>query len=86
MKIVSYAKWQWNKIDLWFKLYAANLILFLIGILTEHPFNILFLSWFMINLVFFVGVLIRDHFKESYHQFEKDQNQLLKIIKDSDKK
>lgn len=86
MKIVSYSKWIWTKIDIWFKLYAANLILFLMGILSNHPYDVIFLSLFLINLIIFIGALVKEMFDESYSLFEKEQNKFLETLKNSDKK
>lgn len=86
MKIVPYLKWHWKKIDIWNKCYFASLCLVPAGMFSPNPYNLIFSTLVLVSMSFLIGWLIKDHFKFSYGEFEKEQQKLIETIKNSDQK
>lgn len=86
MKFLPYLKWRWNKVDIWDKLYTANLLLVPVGLFFPKPYNLIAFSLFFVNMSVLLVWILKDHFKFSYGEFEKEQNKILEVLKNSEQK
>lgn len=87
MKIWSFLKWQWNKMEFWMKSYLFAMFMIGVGVATNNPSSKYFF-YLGICILCFWGIkwFIVDELKRSYGEFKKEQNNLFSAIKNSDRK
>ena len=87
MKIVKYAKWQWNKFELWQKLFILAMLLQATGYTLGNPYGIYLIAGGISIVIFYITKwFLVDVAIQSWNKFRQEENNLFDTIKNSDKK
>lgn len=86
MKIWSFIKWRWGKFEIWQKWYIASMLLVGAAIPTPAPYDrYLFLTGFGVILFFLAKFMFWDSIRDSYREYEKEKQNLIKLIESTEK-
>ena len=87
MKIWSFIKWRWQKWERWQKLWIISAWFFGAGMSASEAYKLYLLAVPLTIFFFYVGKWwIWDPIKESYQEYQKEQQGLFDTIKHSDSK
>lgn len=86
MEIIKFLKWQWQRFELWQKLFIFSGFLGGAGLVSDEPLR----HWFLgaaalIYLGYIFKWAIWDGIKSSWHNYKQHRNELLTTIRDSHK-
>lgn len=87
MNILNFFKWQWDKWQLWQKMYFIAFILLIGGVLRipiigEYglPIAIFILVWYLVKW------FVMEPIKNSWKTYNEEKQKLFETIKESDKR
>lgn len=82
MKVLYFLQWWWKKLDAWQKLWIVASFFFGVGLANEGPYKMYFLS---VLPVFVLLSMLKwtfwDGIKNSWLEYNKEQEHLIRIMK-----
>ncbi len=86
MQILKFLQWQWQRWELWQRVYIISFLVFALNFVTDDPWR----TWIMISVIsvwlsFALKWLIWDRVRDSWQTYQKERLELFERIRDSDR-
>jgi hypothetical protein len=85
-EILGFIAWQWRQWELWQRIFIVSMTVFAGAVLLPNPYDVyvvLTLTGAMLAWTF--KWAIWDNVQANWQKYKQERNQLLQIIKDSDR-
>ena len=85
-EILGFIAWQWRKWELWQRIFIVSMAVFAGAVLLPNPYDVyvvMTLTFAMLGWTFKWAVW--DNVQANWQKYKQERNQLLQIIKDSDR-
>jgi protein-S-isoprenylcysteine O-methyltransferase Ste14 len=85
-EIFGFIGWQWRKWELWQKIFIVSMTVFVGAVLLPNPYDVYVVGTLMfVMLGWTFKWAVWDNVQANWQKYKQERNQLLQIIKDSDR-